>query len=130
MKDVFDFYLSGMRHVRTARRKVDSVQPKGRLIIPGHLDPQIGTWRTDASTTSWVSVQIAVTISASLNISGETIDVSAALLSRMPIDRSTHISARHVASLGKFPKLRPGHLLQILIGAYVLTEATYDPASV
>ena len=47
--DVFAFYIfTPMRCVRTAKRDVDSVQPKSRLIIPGHEDPLMGTYRTDA----------------------------------------------------------------------------------
>ena len=41
-----------MQYVRTAKRNGDSVQPKSRLIILGHVEPQIGICRTDALTTS------------------------------------------------------------------------------
>ena len=83
----------------------DSVQPESRVIIPGHLDPQIGTYRTDAPTTSWVAVQIAVTIAASLNMPGETVYLSVLpSLSGMPVE------------------IRLGQLLQIQKGAYGSTE--------
>ena len=51
-----------MRYARHAKRNGDSVQPQSRLIIPGHLDPQIGTYRTDPPTTSLVAVQSVVAI--------------------------------------------------------------------
>ena len=33
--------------------------PKSRIVIPGHLDPHLGTFRSDAPTVPWVTVQIA-----------------------------------------------------------------------
>ena len=39
-------------------------------MIPGHFDPHIGTYRSDAPTTSWVAAHVAV-----LGMSGETCDV-------------------------------------------------------
>ena len=57
-----------MCYVSTAKQNGDSVQPKSWLIIPGHLDPQFGTHENDAPTTSWVAVQMAVTIAVTLNV--------------------------------------------------------------
>ena len=65
-----------MRYVRTAKRNGDNVAPKSWLMVPGRLDPQIGKYRTDALATSWVAVQVAVTIAVILSMSGETFDVS------------------------------------------------------
>ena len=58
-----------------------AMQPTGRIVIPGHLDPLFGTDATDAPTASWVAVQVAVTLAESLQLSGETCDVSATILS-------------------------------------------------
>ena len=54
------------------------IHPKIGMITAGHLDPQIGTYRTDAPTTSWVAVQVAVTLAASMSVFRDTFDVSAA----------------------------------------------------
>ena len=79
--DVVAFYLSGkygwwqqhqsfqppLRYVHAAQR----TGGESRLIILGHLDPQVETYRTDAPTTSWVAVQITVTIAGSMHVSNE-----------------------------------------------------------
>ena len=77
-----------MRHVRTSRRTSNSVEPKSQLSIPGHLDLQGGTYRTDVPTTFRVAVQIAVSITPSSTFFDRSIDVSAAFLSGEPIDIS------------------------------------------
>ena len=48
-----------MRHVRT-NKGMDNydLQAKSRMTIPGHLDPQIGLYRTDAPTTTCLAVFI------------------------------------------------------------------------
>ena len=80
-----------MRSVPTAKQNGDVMQSKSRIIFLGHLDPLIGTYRTDAPTTYCVKVQVAVALAVSLDMSGETLDVSAAFLSGMPIERSIHV---------------------------------------
>ena len=69
------------------------MQPKSSITIPGHLDPQFGTYQTDAPTTSWVAVQVAVTLAASLGMFGETLDGSAASLSGMPLGSPIHVKS-------------------------------------
>ena len=73
--------------------KEDSVQPKSRIIIPGHLGPQTKTNRKDAS---MVVVQIALAIAVSVYMGGETFDASAAFLSGLPRDRIVHVRAPQV----------------------------------
>ena len=53
-----------MRYGRNANQSGEVMQPKVSIIIPGHLGLQIGTYRTDARTTSCVAVQVAVTLAA------------------------------------------------------------------
>ena len=77
------------------------------------MNTQSGTYRTDASTTSWVAV--------SLSVSGETFDVSASFLSGMSIEISIQICA---PALGQCQKLRPDQIHQILKDANGVTEAT------
>ena len=63
---------------------------KSQLSIPGHLDLQGGTYRTDVPTTFRVAVQIAVSIASNSTFFDGRIDVSAALLSGAPIDISKY----------------------------------------
>ena len=112
--------------MRTTNRNGDSVQPQSRLIIPGHLDPQIGTYRTDAPATSLVAVQSAVMFAVSLSLSSETCDVSPAFLSGMPIYGSSRVRAPScgLPSVGTCPELCHGQLLQILKGCVWLCRGT------
>ena len=82
-----------MRCVRAAKWSGETVLPKSRLIIPRHMDPQIGTYRTDALNNSWPAMEVAVTIALSLHMPAETFDVCATRLSGMSIDRSMDIRA-------------------------------------
>ena len=123
---VFTFYLSGRngwwrnnqscsaptRYVRTAKRNGDSLQPKSRLIIPGHLDSH-----------SWIAVQIGVKVAVSLSMFGETFYVSAAFSLGIPTDRFIRAPPRALPSVGGSPKMRPSQLLQILKNQHGLTEA-------
>ena len=83
-----------IRYVRTARQDGDSAQSKSGRIIPRHLNPQSGTYWTDALTTSWVAVLMEVTLAVRPSMPREAVDASAAFLSGMPLDRSIHIRAQ------------------------------------
>ena len=45
--------------------------------MPRHIDFQIGAYRTDAPTTSWVALRTAVAIAMSPHMGGETLDMCA-----------------------------------------------------
>jgi len=71
-----------MRYVRTNRAKMwEEMIAKSRLIIPGHKDPQIGLYRTDAPTTSGLAVLVVAALAACLDWAGMLFDVSTAFLS-------------------------------------------------
>ena len=83
------------------------------------MDPQIGTYRTDAL------IEVAVTIAVSLYMAAKTFDVCATRLSGMSIDRSMHIRppTLGVRAVGEHQKVRLGQLPHILKGANGHTDA-------
>ena len=100
---------------------------KSRIIVPGHLDPHLGDFRTDAPTCAPTAVRMAKVISASRGWSAVTFDVTTAFLQGKKISRQLYIKAPHeglpaIEELG-WDTVQPGQLLQILKSAYGLTES-------
>ena len=109
------------------RGKTDDIEAKSRLVIPGHLDPQIGLFRTDAPTTSPLAVMVCATIAIRLDCSFEVFDIMTAFLSGMRMDRELYVRAPKEGLPSPpgsgWPDVRPYALLRLLKGAYGLTEA-------
>ena len=63
------------------------------MIIPGHTDPQIGPYRTDAPTTSLMAVMVCATIAVAMKWTGMTFDVSTAFLSGLAMTREVYAKA-------------------------------------
>ena len=115
-----------MRFVRTNRGKEsDELEAKSRLVIPGHTDPQLGLYRTDAPTTSHLAVMMCAIVSVALEWSLETFDVTTAFLSGMAMSRElyTKAPAEGLPATDSTPTIAPYSLLKVLKGAYGLTEA-------
>ena len=115
-----------MRYVRTNKNKDTKIlEAKSRLIIPGHTDPEIGMHRTDAPTTTHLAVIVAATIAVSLGFDIETFDVTTAFLSGMAMTRKLYTKAppEGLPATEGWKAIRPYQLLQVLKGAYGLTEA-------
>ena len=110
-------------YLRITKHNGEVIQPKSRTIILDRLDPQVGTYRTDAPSTSWVAVQIEAC--CDLGMSGESFDVGAAFLSGTPLDKSVHVRAPNdgLPAFGSFPNVRPRQVLQVLDGAHGWTGA-------
>ena len=60
-----------MRYARATKQHGEVIQPKNRKIFPVHAVPQNRRYRTDDPSTSFFAVQVAVTLAASLGMSGE-----------------------------------------------------------
>ena len=73
--------------------ETDDIEAKSRLVIPGHLDPQIGLFRIDAPTTSPLAVMVCATIAISLDWSFEVFDIMTAFLSGMRMERELYVRA-------------------------------------
>ena len=113
-----------MRYVRTNKAKV-GLEAKSRLVIPGHLDPQIGSYRTDAPTTSWRAVLTILPVALVMDMTGFIFDVTAAFLSGMAMEREAYVRAPTcgLPAAEGLPAVGPERLLRILKGAYGLSEA-------
>ena len=115
-----------MRYVRTNRSKeIKALEAKSRLIIPGHTDPELGLYRTDAPTTTHLAVIAAATIAIRLGFDIETFDVQTAFLSGMEMTRElfTRAPPEGLPAAEGWPAVKPYALMQVLKGAYGLTEA-------
>ena len=95
------------------------------MIIPGHTDPQIGSYRTDAPTTSLMAVMVCATIAVAMKWTGMTFDVSTAFLSGLAMTREVYAKApREGLPAAEGWEAVPSYaLLRLLKGAYGLTEA-------
>ena len=61
------------------------------MVIPGHLDPHLGSYRADAPTTMWTAVQLAKTIAATRKWEASCFDVTTAFLSGKEVSREVYI---------------------------------------
>ena len=102
-------------------------QPKSRMVIPGHLDPHLGQYRSDAPTVMWVCVQLAKAVCAMKKWRALTFDVTTAFLSGKEVEREVMIKAppEGLPALPELnePAVRPGELLRVVKSAYGLSEA-------
>ena len=106
-----------MRYVRTNKgRTDDALVAKSRLVLPGHRDPQLGLYRTDAPTTSPLAVYVAAVIGVSLGWIGRLFDVSTAFLTGMSLDREVYARApvEGLPATANWPSILPYALLQVL----------------
>ncbi|CAE8702081.1 unnamed protein product [Polarella glacialis] len=119
-----------LRMVRTNKAKMTDgvladLVAKSRLVVPGHVDPEVGEFRTDAPTTHPVAVSLTATIAASLQWSAWTFDVQTAFLSGNATSREVYVRAPKdgLPKVKDERAIRPFELLQILKSAYGLSEA-------
>ena len=94
------------------------LQAKSRIVLPGHLDPDLGALRTDAPTTSLTAVRMALAVAASRQWQGWLFDASTAFLSGKNVYRDLY--ARPPNDLRG---VSPGELWLIIRSAYGLEEA-------
>ena len=98
---------------------------KSRLVIPGHLDPQLGSFRSDSPTVSLQGVRLAKTLAQHRKWQCESFDVTTAFLSGEATTRKIHVKAPEggLPAVAEEPAIAAGELLQVLKSAYGLTEA-------
>ena len=99
--------------------------PKSRIVIPGHLDPHLGSFRSDAPTTLWVAVQMSKCIAASKRWLATVFDVTTAFLSGKEIQRKVVVRGPPdgLPAVEDEPAVEPFALLQLCKSAYGLSEA-------
>ena len=101
--------------------------PKSRIVIPGHLDPHLGSFRSDAPTVPWVTVQLAKMVGVNKGWCFLIFDVSTAFLSGKEVERDLVIKAP-IDGLPACPEMnepavRPFELMRVCKSAYGLSEA-------
>ena len=116
-----------MRIVRVnkAAEKLAPLVAKSRLIIPGHLDPEIGTYRTDSPTAATMTTRLVKILAASRGYQIYIFDVSTAFLSGKATEREIYVRAptTGLPQVGENRAIRPLELMQVLKSAYGLTES-------
>lgn len=88
-------FRSPMRMVRTNKQQLGLLPliAKSRLVIPGHMDPHLGQFRTDAPTTALVAVRLAKAVSQWRGWEGWSFDVTTAFLSGLKTERQIYVKA-------------------------------------
>ncbi|CAE7449079.1 TY1B-PR1 [Symbiodinium sp. CCMP2592] len=108
------------RIVRTNKAAVGSglLQPKSRIVLPGHMDPDVGEVRTDSPTTQATAVRMAMTLCVTRRWLCYLFDVSTAFLSGKEVGRELYVRPpRDLKGTGL------SELWLILRSAYGLAEA-------
>ena len=114
-----------LRYVRTNKGGLQGLIAKSRLVAPGHEDPQLGQFRTDAPTTTPLANTLTKIVAASWKWKVWCFDVETAFLSGKATSREVYVRAPKEglpACRGK-PAVAPFALLQVLKSIYGLTEA-------
>ena len=94
------------------------LKAKSRIVLPGHLDPDVGEIRTDSPTTQPVAVRMAMIICVSRGWSCYLFDVTTAFLSGKHVGREIYVRPPR-----DFHGIRPGEVWLLLRSAYGLAEA-------
>ena len=94
------------------------LKAKSRIVLPGHLDPDLGSVRTDAPTTQLTSVRLAMILSLSRTWECWLFDVSTAFLSGKNVSRDLYVRPPR-----DLKGVSAGELWKILKSAYGLSEA-------
>ena len=116
-----------MRFVRTnkATERLAPLVAKSRIIIPGHLDPEVGQHRTDSPTAAVLATRILKFLAVSRGYVLYIFDVSTAFLRGKGLLRKLFVRAppEGLPAGDGMPAIRPLALMQVLKSAYGLTES-------
>ena len=124
--DPKDVFRAPARIVRVNKAALTGgLQAKSRLVVPGHQDPHLGAFRSDAPTTTWAAVQLAKIVALTRSWQASCFDVSTAFLSGKPVERKVVIKAppEGLPSVRDEPAIKPYELLLLCKSAYGLSEA-------
>ena len=123
----WEIFKSPLRWVRTNKsgNLMLPLVAKSRLVIPGHLDPQLGSFRSDSPTVALQSVRIAKALAQHRGWACDSFDVTTAFLSGEKTSRNIHVRAPEggLPAVEGHPAVQAGELLRVLKSAYGLTEA-------
>ena len=124
--DPRDVFRAPARLVRVNKAALTGgFQAKSRLVVPGHQDPHLGQFRSDAPTTTWAAVQLTKIITLTRGWSAACFDVSTAFLSGRPVERKVVIKAppEGLPAVREEKPIKPYELLLLCKSAYGLSEA-------
>ena len=120
-------FKAPLRMVRTNKAASPAIPmiAKSRLVVPGHLDPHLGEFRTDSPTCPATAVRAAKTVAAARGWEAVTFDVTTAFLSGKPTSRKIYIRppSEGLPAAMDWKPVKAEELLQILKSAYGLTES-------
>ena len=119
-------FKAPLRMVRVNKSKDQKeLQPKSRLVVPGHLDPGLGEYRSDSPTTTPTAVRMIKTICVTLDWQAFVFDVSTAFLSGKNTSRMVYVKAppEGLPATKTSTSLQPYELMRIVKSAYGLSEA-------
>lgn len=119
-------FKAPLRMVRTNKSKdPNTLEPKSRLVVPGHLDPGLGEFRTDSPTTTPTAVRMIKSICVTLRWTAWVFDVATAFLSGKETSRMVYARAppEGLPETSTSPKVSPFEVMRIVKSAYGLSEA-------
>ena len=119
-------FRAPLRMVRTNKAKEkEKIQAKSRLVVPGHLDPGLGEYRSDSPTTSPTAIRMIKTICATHRWKAFVFDVSTAFLSGKNTQRQVFVRAPQegLPETATSKAVGSYELMRIVKGAYGLSEA-------
>ena len=119
-------FRTPLRMVRVNKAKDSShLQPKSRLVVPGHTDPAIGEYRTDSPTTTPTAIRMMKSLAVTLQWTCYTFDVATAFLSGKNTDREVYVRApaQGLPATKTTSAVGPFELMRVVKSAYGLAEA-------
>eukprot|EP00913_Durusdinium_trenchii_P021584 g20282.t1 len=120
-------FKAPLRMVRTNKAAAATLPlvAKSRLVVPGHRDPDLGGFRTDAPTVGATATKIAKAIAQARGWVLWSFDVTTAFLSGERTDREIYVRAppEGLSKTKQMEAVTGGQLFRVLKSAYGLTEA-------
>ena len=120
-------FKAPLRMVRTNKAAAATLPlvAKSRLVVPGHRDPGLGEFRTDAPTVGATATKIAKAIAQARRWVVWAFDVTTAFLSGERTDRQIYVRAppEGLPKTKQMEEVTGGQLFRVLKSAYGLTEA-------
>ena len=104
--------------------KLQSQKPKARLVVLGHMDPQLTEVPRDSPTSGKQSKMILLQLISSMVWSLGSFDIKAAFLQRKP-QKDRVIGLDTVVELSNAMQLQPGEICKLDKSAYGLIDAPY-----
>ncbi len=107
------------RMVRTNKAKEgEPLEARSRIVVPGHLDQDLGSVRSDAPTAPQLALHMMMQVAATFKWKLQAFDVEAAFLNGVPLERELYV--RPPMDL---PGQNPNELWRLEKAVFGLTEA-------